>query len=252
MCSTSYVNSPFSASTSDFKIDSLLPVLEATAQGKKDLINFDILLDSASSHNFVKVTSLKDLNYKVIENNVDLCVNQLENRQVIQSQEVEIVLKSGERVEKIRAFVVENLLSTQVVDLPHAHTIKDLNGTFPRESKDIDLLIGVCDMWNIVENVEVDRSRQITLLKTPWGRVPCGKGLVQEDDSKEGHDVSSFLTGTERLAQILEKMWKYEELPMDSADGSLTRDEHAAIAKIELDGIDFPKLVKNSVNRQHD
>ena len=68
---------------------------------------------------------------------------------------------------------------------------------------------------------------KLGLLSTIWGTVPCG--IASTTDQKEEH--SNFLT-KDSLANVTQLLWTIDSFPTDQHSTDLSRDEHAAVNKI--------------------
>ena len=221
-------------SKSENSSQNLVPVMKTNARGFQGFHQgFYSLLDTGSSASFITGRLLPQLSYKVVQKNVALSISQLENQKIRKSMLVEIdLLPFHGKPIRVKAFVVDQLLRVPGHDAKFPKGIGRLNDEFPRGPIEVDLLLGITDVSKVIKGIHQFPGSSSTFLKTAWGVVPCGVTAFDEEDFLQPVETNVFMSGTEQLAYILEKMWKYEELPMDSNDTSLSREELSAIDKI--------------------
>ena len=140
---------------------------------------------------------------------------------------------------ELEVFVVERIVTLEGCPSPVGLSSSlSLSVPFPREQTEVELLLGSNHLWKVLQDGESNTFKKLTdswgIVRTKFGDVPMGvpparvRSTVQED-----FQIQSFLTGPEQLALAVEHMWKLEELPHDSSDTSLTRDEVLAVEKIK-------------------
>ena len=57
----------------------------------------------------------------------------------------------------------------------------------------MDVLLGVIDMWSVIQGIAQKLGNSLVILKTPFGLVPCGMLQEQQDD------VEVFSTSIDQL-----------------------------------------------------
>ncbi|CAB4039155.1 integrase core domain [Paramuricea clavata] len=188
-------------------------------------------MDSASSHSFVTVSASSVLRCPIVEREIDLSIKSLQTTRECKSNKVCVTLKARNREIKFNAFTTDHILSLDSLDMPtHVKQQYRLNENFPRPPCEVDILVGIGEYWQLIQQVAIRVSDTFVLLKTPWGHVPCGTDWTKEP--KEDEPVC-LMSSTERIAKALEMMWKLEELPFDNSSHELTRDEVRAVDMIE-------------------
>ena len=228
----------------------MLPVVKIPVKsGKLSSHQVYALLDSGSSDNFITVGILQHLTHYLLMKNVNLEVTQLGGRRARNAKRVRIHMTCRGHEISLDAYTVDFLLEVPSYSLPWGiNRLDRLNDNFPRPPTNIDLLIGNVDMWKILKGRPSRISTTLVLLPTLWGMVPTGADeeqtvapLPNDEQEKEEEDTVSeenvkaqtFLSGTEKLAQVLERMWKLEEFPLDMSGGDMSRDEVLAVERIE-------------------
>ena len=209
----------------------ILPTILVEAQGKDGIVGLRALLDTGSTANFVTVSASRKLNLKVSDDSVTLSINTLHGKHTANSRKIacDLVDKEGREIQ-ISAFEVDKVMTTNHIDLPddeelrHHLKNKTLNENFPRPPCDIELLIGVGDLWKIVHGVNERLGPDLVVLKTRFGNVVCG--LPEEK-------VVGLLSGVDLLNKQIDRMISIEELPHDNDPTNLTRDEILAVEKME-------------------
>ena len=209
----------------------ILPTILFEAQGKDGIVRLQALLDTGSTANFVTVSASHKLILKVSDDSVTLSINTLHGKHTANSRKIAFNLIDKESREiQISAFEVDKVMTTNHIDLPddeqlrHHLTNKTLNESFPRPPCDIELLIGVGDLWKIIVGVNERLGPDLVVLKTRFGNVVCG--LPEEK-------VVGLLSGVDLLNKQLGRMIGIEELPHDNDPTNLTRDEILAVEKME-------------------
>ena len=100
-----------------------------------------------------------------------------------------------------------------------------LNETYPRQECEVDLLLGVTTSLQLIRGKLIKVSTSLYLLPTPWGYVPAGHYDVVTS--------ASYLSNTQRVAELLEKQWHIQELPFDNSSDVLSKDELEAVKKVD-------------------
>ena len=191
-----------------------------------------MLIDTASTENFLKVGTTSQLVTKSVAKSHSIKLNTLNSQGEVAVNLVRITLecKKGKSVERmgIQAYTVPHILTLPSVRTKMSKvTGITLNETFPRPEVDVDLLLGIKDLHKITSGHTV-KYLQGFLLHTHWGYVYCGS--VEEPK----HDLTScYLTKTEQLTAAVERMWKLDAMPYDNSSDTLKQSEVKAIEKIE-------------------
>ena len=108
-------------------------------------------------------------------------------------------------------------------DLRKRLSALELNESIPRKGGDVDILLGVVDMWTIVQGIDQKIGESLVIMKTKFGLVPCGMLREQQED------IHIFVTAVEQLNKNIERMWAIEELPRDHTDEKLSVYEIMAV-----------------------
>ena len=112
--------------------------------------------------------------------NVTLSVNTLHGTNVQQSRKIRCHLKASFGFITFDCFVVPfimniNYENTHVKDdLRKRLNALELNESIPRKGGDVDILLGVVDMWTIVQGIDQKIGESLVIMKTKFGLVPCG------------------------------------------------------------------------------
>ena len=225
----------------------LLPVAKTTihqpSKTNPSSKSIHILIDTASSSNFITVgtCSMFNSSLQIIAENINLNVTTLHGEQHINSECVRVVVNTKQKPIEIEAFVVPHIRTIPETFLPQEFDVyrSQLTESFPRPEIEINLLMGMKSIPRVLKKncvYTVLPSGTMCILPTVWGVVPCGRASIPEPPAKSvfrPRKTESFLTGTERIAQILERSWKLEELPHDNSPSSLSKDEVQAVEQIE-------------------
>ena len=213
----------------------VLPLMKLpahTVDGSTRLLNS--ILDTASTSTFITVSGLRSLNYSVKQHGIELRIKQLNGSRIASSRIIVLKLQSRTCVYEIEAYVVDEIATVAGRSKPPTLPPGcNLNMRYPISTFDVELLLGVNHLWLILSGKMRKLSDNLGLFSTPWGWVVLGndKPLVQGEKPirKQHAKEHCFLSGPERLASVLERMWKLEELPNDNSKAALSRDELKAI-----------------------
>ena len=194
-----------------------------------------LLIDSASSANFVKVSILIDLPHTILEKNVLMHLSSLNGLKEFVTDKVCFTLETLDGPIEIQAYTKPYIMTLPEIDCNLNKQFNfDFCEDFPRRGEDVDLLLGITDSMRVLQDTSIQLSENLTALSTVFGYIPCGTlemSGIQENESQ----VSSITlySATDRLSAAVEKLWKMDELPGDNSKDSLTRDELLAVEKIE-------------------
>ena len=140
-----------------------------------------LLLDTASTANFVTVSTCSLLMHHIVEKEVPLVISTMKGQKVYTTDVVELYLTAENRIHPVRAYVVEKL-----VELPGTEEIPDglfssiwdykffVTEKFPKERTKVDLLLGVTDSMRFVKDAPFQISDSMYMLPTLWGSAICG------------------------------------------------------------------------------
>ena len=170
---------------------------------------------------------------KVIEENVTVAINSLEGQQTLKTEIVGFKLTRPDD-QVVKAFVVEKIHTYPRFDVPrHITSQYILDGPYPRQKGEVDLLLGVVDTFRLLSGEHVTISNSLILLPTCYGYVPSGKHSLENFENVFQPNHAGFITSTEALTKAVEKMWTMEKLPFDETPSSLTKDERIAVESIK-------------------
>ena len=201
--------------------------------GDKDPVRCNVLLDTASSFNFITKAKVGDIlsvieqgdnRLRVLERQVPLQIKMLNTETSTTADLIQIGLhqeKGGTPI-RIKAYVLERI-----------QTPLNTNDDPVKGPSTLDLLLGVMDVLRIVKGPAVRLANALYLIPTILGDAICGADTprTRHPPYLEKHPTC-LATGTEVLTKTLEKMWTIEVLPFDDAPSSLTKDEAWAVEKI--------------------
>ena len=206
----------------------LLPTLmvpSRTSKGRKSRV----LLDTGSTSSFITAQALKEVRHETLDSKVTLSINMLHGTNVQQSRKIKCHLKTSFGYIAFDCFVVPFIMR---VDYDNTHVDNDLrlklnafelNESIPRKGGKVDILLGVMDMWTIVQGIDQKIGESLVILKTVFGLVPCG--MLQEQQE----ELDIFVTTVEQLNKNIERMWQIDELPRDDTNKKLSVDEIMAV-----------------------
>ena len=206
----------------------LLPtmmVASRTSKGRK----LRVLLDTGSTSSFITAQALKEVRHETLDSTVTLSINTLHGTNVQQSRKVKCYLKTSFGYITFCCFVVPFIMRVEYDktcvdnDLRLKLNALELNESIPRKGGEVDILLGVMDMWTIVQGIDQKIGESLVILKTVYGLVPCG--MLQEQQE----ELDVFVTAVERLNKDVERMWQIEELPRDQMNAKLSVDEIMAV-----------------------
>ena len=225
--SLSFLTQPRKESLGDVII---LPTLVAEGIGRDREVIVRVLLDSGSSSNFIKVGTLRHLEHSAHKHPVTLSIKTLHgvNEQICDVVNFSLKPVRGDPI-NITAYAVDHIMDIPPFDvndpgLQKTLNSRKLNEAFPRPAVSVDIIVGMGDLWNIVEGLSEKISSNLSLIKTRFGLVPCGS---------VNKDVVSLSTNVEILNRNIERMFSYEEMPNDNSASNLTRDEIHAVELME-------------------
>ena len=92
----------------------------------------------------------------------------------------------------------------------------------------MDILLGIIDMWAIVQGIDQRIGESLVMLKTVFGLVPGG--MLQEQQE----ELDVFVTTVEQLNKNIERMWQIDELPKDHTNEKLSLDEIMAVESMSM------------------
>jgi hypothetical protein len=191
-----------------------------------------LLLDSGASYNIITVGTLNKLSYNTVSNKVEVRLHTLNDTRDLITKMVSIFLVTpdGENID-LTAVVVEHIAELPAADLPRIEGMPPLTEPFPRVATQIDLLIGMPFFHKITDKkigmLIVDRG--YCFFHTHWGYAPGGWVGTEQEDCRAEEWI--YLSGTDRLSNLVEKQWKLEELPHDSQT-NFTKSEILAVQQI--------------------
>ena len=210
-----------------------LPIVKASCKSSQGRQSLYILLDTGSTHSFVTVSALSTILYNTIQDNVGVKIVQLGGTRSRNSQLVRLTLVSASETIEIEAYVINEIMTTPEYPLPPGNSKTKLNDVFPRPPVDVSMIVGNQQLWKVVKGGMQRISPSLVLMDTLWGKVPVGQVALQTQSIQEKILPKVFMSGTEKLASVLERMWKLEEFPLDHVGGSMSRDEVLAVQRIE-------------------
>ena len=212
----------------NLKLPQLLPTLMVPNRASSDGI-LRVLLDTGSTSSFITAKALKGVRHETLDKKVTLSVDTLHGTKVQHSRKVRCYLEASLGFVSFDCFVVPFIMSinyenTCVDDALHKRlNALELNESIPRKGGDVDILLGVVDMWTIVQGIDRKIGESLVIMKTKFGLVPCGILREQQED------VDNFVTAVEQLNKNIERMLTIEELPRDHTDQKLSVDEIMAV-----------------------
>ena len=193
----------------------------------------NILLDTASTENFITVSCLNSISHTVLDNNISLSVTSLTEQRTAQAQRVTFHVKINDRSVPICAFTVPHIANTLHFDRSPNFVVPThlkLNRQLPLQNTSVDVLIGI-KLFPIFSNGNTfPLTQELFLMSTAWGWIFCGQSHSQNRPSAAL--TACHLTTTERLVNILEKIHSLECLPDDNLAGSASREELAASRRL--------------------
>ena len=87
----------------------------------------------------------------------------------------------------------------------------------------MDILLGIMDIWTVVQGIDRKIGESLVILRTKFGLIPYG--MLQEQQE----DIDIFVTAVEQLNKNIERMWNIEELPRDHTGEKVSVDEIMAV-----------------------
>ena len=131
---------------------------------------------------------MRRVRHETFDKNVTLSINMLHGVKVQHSRKIRCHLKASFGFVTFDCFVVPFIMSVNY-DNTHVddHLRKKLNDlklneSIPRKGGDVDILLGVVDMWTIVQGVDQKIGESLVIMKMKFGLVPCGMLREQQKD----------------------------------------------------------------------
>ena len=186
-------------------------------------------MDTGSTSSFITAEALKGVRHETLDKNVTLSINTLHGTKLQHSRKVRCHLKASFGSITFECFVVPFIMKINYEDthvdgnLLERLNALELNESIPRKGGEVDVLLGIVDMWTIVQGIDQKIGESLVIMKTKFGLVPCGIPQEHQDDS------DTFVTAVEQLNKNIERMWTIEELPRDRTDEKLSVDEIMAV-----------------------
>ena len=187
-------------------IPQLLPTLMVPNRTSKHE-KLRVLLDTGSTSSFITAKAFKGVRHETLDHNLTLSINALHGTNVQQSRKVRCHVKAPFGFVTLDCFVVSFIME---IDYENTHVNKDLcqklnalelNESIPRKGGEVDILLGIIDMWTIVRGIDQRIGESLVILKTVFGLVPCG--MLQEQQE----ELDVFVTTVEQLNKNIERMW---------------------------------------------
>ena len=204
-----------------------------------------ILIDSASSHNFITVSALNRLSHVLIEEHKVLEFQTIlgNMKRVYRKVQITLVVPNTTWSLKIFALVVDNLVTLPPVQISQNQILQKfpnviLNETYPRDSVSVDLLLSIQIYSRVMGEINKHLSDDLTLFDTKWGYALAGKQIVRtlcnDDENQNDVFVTSspsfqYFTKSELLTKQMEHMWTLEKLPFDDDSSGLSKEEVDAV-----------------------
>ena len=207
----------------------LLPTLQIPCRSFEGNDTLRVLLDTGSTSSFITAEALRRVRHETLDNQVTLSIKTLHGLKSEISRKVRCYFGTPTKRIRIDCFVVPCIMhinydnSPFLGDLYKRLNTLELNEYFPRKGGSVDVLLGVIDMWSVIQGIDQKLGNSLVILKTPFGLVPCGMLQEQQDD------VEVFSTSIDQLNRNVERMWQIEELPRDHTDEKLSVDEILAV-----------------------
>ena len=231
--------------------DTILPVVRipipraSTGKTGKSL-SLLTMLDQCASLTFITMEAAAKLKHRVINESFSTKVRTLHGVQNLSASVIECLLPlpRGNHLQ-VTAVVVEKIGQAPKVDIPlaeHCPQIK-LADSFPRHQADIDILLGQPLVNSLLTGAPFPLTNQsgtneypdMWLQPTVLGAVPCGVLPTGVNGPNKEHSENFFswcyYTPTERIAMVLEEMWKIDSMAADQQ--GLSSDQLEAIKRIE-------------------
>ena len=193
-----------------------------------------VLIDTGSTHTFLTPRGRDILQAEEIDPGVTLEVKAFNSTQMIECEVVQMVFWT----EKYNGYVIPNILTIQPVDVTSQHKwvcsiLDKCVNTNVTEPLQVDVLLGLDNLWIFVQCIEVKSHYGFALFHTRAGLVFGGN--IPNSPVNKGFQPQTVLCRTgisnEHLSRTLEKLWEINEpLPhYNITQEELTIEENQAI-----------------------
>ena len=127
---------------------------------------------------------LKGVRHKTLDNDGTLSINTLHGTNVQQSRKVRCHVRTSFENITLDCFVVPFIMTINYEkihvnnDLHLKLNTLELNESIPRKGGDVDIQLGVMDMWTFVQGIDRKIGKSLVIFKTVFGLVAWG--MLQE------------------------------------------------------------------------